>query len=114
MKPFTKSISVLLFVAALLVSTGLNNVNANPGDEQHAIGVARGAAHECLAGTSSNLNVNSYATFRNGVWYVSFYASPVCPPNMICALYLIQLANVQLDADFKVISSSCGLNYILL
>lgn len=114
MKVFTKSISVLLFVAALFVTTGLNNVQANQGDEQHAIGVARGAAHECLAGTASNLNVNSYATFRDGTWYVSFWASPICPPNMICALYLISLANVQLDADFKVKSSSCGISYFLL
>ncbi len=104
----------MLFVAALFLTTGLNSAQANLGDEQHAIGVARGAAHECLAGTASNLNVNSYATFRDGIWYVTFYASPACPPNMICALYLVQLANVQLDADFKVISSSCGFQYFLL
>lgn len=108
MKAITRTISTLLFVVALFVTTGLNNAQANEGDEQHAIGVARAAAYECLAGTSSDLNTSSSATFSNGVWNVSFYASPICPPNTICAYYIILLATVQLDADFNVISYSCG------
>jgi len=108
MKVFAKSIAVLLFVAALFVTTGLNSVQANQGDENRAMGIARGAAHECLAGVTSNLNINSYANFTDGVWHVTFIGSPNCPPNMLCLQYFVHLANVQLDANFKVISSNCG------
>ena len=110
MKGITKIFTTVLISATLFVSAGFtpNVFGANPGDEAHAKGKAHSAVVQCIAGSQANLNVSSFAHFNNGEWTVTFYGGPNCPPNTICALYIIHLATVKLDANFKVTSTTCG------
>ena len=98
---------VCLFIAATTVSP---EATAQTGDEERAIGVARGALQDCLAGTQSNLEVNANATFGNGTWTVTFFGQPRCRPGEICPLFVILLATAELDEDFNVISTNCRIS----
>ena len=62
----------------------------------------------CLSGTGE-VQVSVYQD-SDGIFYVYFYSAFKCPPNQLCALFfrIAPLARVTLDADYNILSSTCG------
>ena len=94
-----------MFVVVAMATT----VFAQDGGASRAIGTARSEVQStCLAGTG-DINSSAWQDV-DGNWYVYFFHNYRCQPNEICPMYfrIAPLARVTLDANYNVISASCG------
>ena len=85
---------------------------ASAQDDNGLIGIARGAAHDCLQ-NSLNLDITA-SVETTGICFVSgslhrvtFVGSPKCTGREICPLFAILVATVDLDCDNNVIAVNC-------
>ncbi|TNE54847.1 MAG: hypothetical protein EP338_05895 [Bacteroidetes bacterium] len=110
-----KRIMSLAAVAALSIFCfSFANAQNNLGDNQ-LIGIARGAAHECLQDYQGNFYSIGANVETVGICFVegflkkvTFYAGPNCMPNQPCPSFpTVPVAEVLIDCDNKVISVTC-------
>jgi hypothetical protein len=108
-----KRIHIVLLAAALLVTTTLPAV-AQEGatcNESRAEGIARSELGPCIAeAEASGFNV-SLETVCNcpGTGYtVTAIGGLRCQPGEPCPAIALLVGTVQLDCDFNVIASTCG------
>jgi hypothetical protein len=104
-----KFLSLIFVVVTIATTAFAQDIKASYGDDSRAIGVARAEVQStCLAGTGE-INSSAWQDV-DGNWYVYFYHSYRCQPNEICPMYfrIAPLARVTLDANYNVLSASCG------
>jgi len=107
----------LALLAACLLITGLlaggrsAAAQESTCNEGHARGVAESTLASCISQARQNdldISFETACTCPAGGYTVTVIGTAHCPGQQICPLFAVLVGTVQLDCDFNVVASTCG------
>lgn len=106
-------LAACLLIAGLFAGSRSATAQDATCNEGHAQGVAQSTLASCISDARQrdlDISFEVACTCPTGGYTVTVIGTPHCSGQQVCPLFAVLVGSVQLDCDFNVVASTCGVS----